>query len=485
MIKNTIIISLMLFTLSCSDFYKEDLSSIVTLENPTFRTEQGLLATLAGSYQPLSDGFNMGLSSAASKLVLMGSDDLTTHKASSRIYYTEFDMFLISTRNSYVAKVWNGLYKSIQGSNDIIANYTWVEGDPSVINQITGEAYFLRAYCNFWIGRLWGEAPLITGSGYDFYDEDRLPVKNSTISEIYTQIIADLKEAEILLGNKKPQPGRVCKGTAKAVLAEVYLQMAGWPLNETSYYALAAEKAKEVIDNEETYGLGLIDDFAKLWPNEEHNFDGNKEEVFALNFSGIGSQYNCVYGISSKPGAEEKGWDDYFVEITFFNEFPAGYRKNVTFLTEVYSEKNDKMIPWQNFGTRHPYYKKFKATGNTSRNLVSLPLERMAEVYINYAEARVMETGNTTDAEALEAIKMIVRRGAGLPFDTPAPGVDWTVATQDMIAEEKAWEFAGEFCRWFDLVRLQKLEEVVAKQDYWDLHPLGPLKYFLPIPYDM
>ena len=54
-----------------------------------------------------------------------------------------------------------------------------------------------------------------------------------------------------------------------------------------------------------------------------------------------------------------------------------------------------------------------------------------------------------------------------------------------MIVEEKAWEFAGEYSRWFDLVRLQKLEEVVAKKDPKDLYPLGPLTYFLPIPYNM
>ena len=80
---------------------------------------------------------------------------------------------------------------------------------------------------------------------------------------------------------------------------------------------------------------------------------------------------------------------------------------------------------------------------------------------------------------------ILVRLAAGLPFDTPAPGIDWTVATQDMIAEEKAWEFAGEYSRWFDLVRLQKLEEVVAKRDPEEGYIYGQLKYFLPIPDNM
>jgi hypothetical protein len=93
-----------------------------------------------------------------------------------------------------------------------------------------------------------------------------------------------------------------------------------------------------------------------------------------------------------------------------------------------------------------------------------------------------MATSNTSDASALAAINKIVRRGAGLPIDTPDASVDWTSATQDDIIQEKAWEFAGEYCRWFDLVRLQKVEEVVAEKDPDDLQPLGPIQYFLPLP---
>ena len=472
--KKFFLIVLTLFAVSCSDFYNEDLSSLVTLENENLNNEDGLLKALSGAYRPLSYTWTMGLSNSKIKGLLMGSDDLTTFSWSSKSEFRNIDQFVCQSYNGSLGHVWNGLYKSIQGSNNIIANYRKTKGDPDVINQIAGEAYFLRGYCYFWIVRLWGDAPLVLNS--EIYNAGNLPVENSTISEIYTQIICDLKEAELLLGDKKPQPGRAGKGTAKAILAEVYLQMAGWPLNETSYYPLAAEKAKEVIENEDTYGLGLMDDFAKLWPNASQNFDGNKEEVFALNFSGSADNCNAVYGLSSMP-TEEGGWDDYFPELTFFNDFPAGYRKDVTFMTQL-----NNGLPWQRFTTYHPHYKKFRGSGTTYINLISLPLERMAEVYINYAEAQVMATGNTADAGALEAINKIVRRGAGLPFNLQAPGTDWTVATQDMIVQEKGWEFAGEFSRWFDLVRLQKLEEAVARKDLRELKPFGPLTYFLPVP---
>ncbi len=471
----SLLLILFLIVSSCADFLEEDLSTLITSESGALNNEAGLTAALAGAYKPLARTWKRGLANASTQAILMGSDDLTTHKASNKADFREFDQFKVSQQNGRLPFVWGGAYKSIQGCNNIIANYKNASGNQTKINQIAGEAYFLRAYSYFWIVRLWGSAPLLLNT--HVFTEEVLSVTSSNEAEIYAQIIEDLKMAESLLGNRKPQPGRVCKGTASAILAEVYLNMAGWPLNDASYYALAAAKAKEVIDNEATYGFGLMDDFADLWPNATSNHDGNKEEVFALNFwGGAGYSGNAVYGLSARPG-DEGGWDDYFSEITFFNEFPEGYRKDITFDTEL-----DDGTPWQEFATGHPYFKKLQGTDPNWLNAISLPLERMAEVYLVYAEAQVMATGNTSDPSALEAVNKIVRRGAGLPINIPDPSVDLTSATQKRIVQEKAWEFAGEYCRWFDLVRLQMVEEVVAKKDPDDLQPLGPIKYYVPLP---
>lgn len=459
---------------SCRNFLEEDLSTQITSESNALSNESGLLAALAGAYKPLSWTWISGLGNASTQAILMGSDDLTTHKASNKADFREFDQFRVSQQNGRLPFVWSGAYKSIQGCNNIIANYENATGDAAVIEQIAGEAFFLRAYNYFWIVRLWGEAPLVLET--HIFNENILSITSSSTSELYDQIVADLKLAEEFLSDTKPAPGRANKGTAKAILAEVYLHMAGWPLNDASSYALAASKAKEVIDNEGAYGFGLMEDFADLWPNATTNNDGNKEEVFALNFwAGDWYNGNAAYGSAARP-SDEGQWDDYFSELTFFNEFPEGYRKEITFQTEL-----DDGTPWQNFSTGRPYYEKLQGPNADWLNAVSLPLERMAEVYLIYAEAQVMTTGDT-DASALEAVNKIVRRAAGLPINTPDPSVDWTSATQDEIVQEKAWEFAGEYSRWFDLVRLQKVEEVVAKKDPDDLQPLGSIQYFMPLP---
>ena len=299
----------------------------------------------------------------------------------------------------------------------------------------------------------------------------------SPAAEIYAQVVEDLQQAEKLLCDKKPEPGRAGKGTTKSILAEVYLNMTGWPIKDHSYYQLAAGKAKEVLDNLELFGFGLIEDFTDLWPNDSVNNDGNKEEVFALNFwAEDWENANALYGQGARPH-EDGGWDIFFYELTFFNEFPDEYRKEITFLTEL-----EDVTIWEDFTSKHPYFAKMRGPEPEWQNQISLPLERLAEVYLVFAEAQVIATGNPRDPDALEAVNKIVQRGAGLPPNKSNVSVDWISATQEQIVHEKAWEFAGEFCRWFDLVRLEMVEEVVEKKHPDDMQPLYSVKYTFPIP---
>jgi starch-binding outer membrane protein, SusD/RagB family len=469
-------LTLFLVATSCDKFYEEDLSTLITSESGALNNVTGLTAALAGAYRPLSGGF----AGAATPACLMGSDDLTTNKASNKADFREFDQFVVSNTNQRLAQPWNGCYKAIQQANNIIANYGKASGSQATLNQIAGEAYFIRAWSYFWIVRMHGKAPIVLNS--QKYDDASLKISASSVEDIYAQIIADLKLAETLVQNKKPAPGRVGLGTIKHMLAKVYLQMTGYPLNDVSKYALAASYAKNVIDNQATYGFGLMDDFNSLWPTATMNNDGNKEEVFTFTFQGTGSarNSNALYGISPRP-PEAGGWDDFMSELTFFNEFPAGYRKNCTFQTS-WTNASGVVIPYTLFQTKRPYYRKMQGDKLSYQTQFSIPMERFAETLMIFAEAQVMSTGNASDPLALEAFNKIKRRGAGLPPNTPNASVDATSLTQKQIITEKGWEFAGEFIRWFDLVRLQLVQETVDKKDPDELKPLGPIKYFAPMP---
>ena len=303
--------------------------------------------------------------------------------------------------------------------------------------------------------------------------------------KLYEQIIVDCDAAiATMTSDVRIQPGRAGKASAMALKAEALLHMAGYPLKQTDKYAQAAQVAKQLIENKAKYGLNLMTDFAGLWKAAN---DGNSEEVFALTFLGTTDNWNgnALYGAANRAG-DEGGWDDIMSELTFFNNYPEQYRKDATFTTFIDGKRQGKpvKIPWQEFKTGRPYFKKFAGEANNWYLPQSLPLERFAKVYFVYAEAEFMSGGDK--AAALEALNTIVRRAYHEPLYSPGAH-DYTAGqlTQNLILQEKSWEFAGEWVRWFDLVRTEKVEEANASKDPDDIQPIGTIgkeDYFMPIP---
>lgn len=481
--KIAILSLLLLFAGGCKDFLEENPKGAVT-GSFGLNSLEGLNAALTGGYRALGSTWSTGFSTAATQAVAMGGDDLTTHKGLNKASLREYDQFNVTPLNDRGVIIWSGCYKAIQSTSNIINNYSVVKGDQTRINQIAGEAYFIRAFANYWLVRLWGRIPLITkviatAAEYDDEIKNGKPVEPAAV---YAQIIADLTQAEKLMADKKTEAGRTSKGAAKALLADVYLTMAGWPLNDASKLAMAAAKAKEVIDNKAAYGFDLVPDLNTLW-NGTSTDAGTPEEVFSLHFCGKcqWNTSNAIYGLSATPG-DEGGWDDYFPELNFYQAFPEGVRKQVTFRTVFETPTGN--IAWSASATGHPYYQKLRIAGPISANTwqTSMPLHfmRYAHVLLIYAEAQARAEG-TPNALAYQALNQ-VRTRAGLADLSGLSGS----AFAEAVVQEKAWEFAGEgTTRWMDLVRLNMVAEANANKNANDLPVLGainPSKYWLPIP---
>jgi starch-binding outer membrane protein, SusD/RagB family len=470
--KKILIFFLCIGLAGCQDFLEEDAKGQILGDN-AINTVEGLDAALTGAYKGLLRTWSRGLLTNGSlQATTMGGDDLTTLTGGNKAEYRDFDQFVVNDQNSKAAQVWDGCYKTIQGANNVINNFHKTNGVKVMIDQIVGEAYFLRALGYYWLVREFGRVPIITSEAFT---EEMLTVKVSEPAETYKLIEADLAKAEELLANAKRDPGRPNKGSAKALLADVYLTEGGWPIKDASKYVLAAAKAKEVIDNKTAYGFDLVPELNMLWPGSKETV-GTKEEVMAFHTSiDFGGSVNAFWGASGQPG-EIGGWDDYFAEIKFFNDFPEGKRKDATFLTEF--TKDGNTVTWENFNAYHPYYKKFSLVEPNWASGMPLHLIRYAHVLLIYAEAQA-RSGSVTQ-EAYDAVNA-VRLRAGLdPLEGLTP-TDFANA----IVDERKWEFAGEWSRWFDLVRLEMVEEVNADKDALDLKPkvtITKAKYWFPIP---
>lgn len=454
----------------CKKFLEETPRGLLSGE-AAIADEGGLNAQLAGGYHTLIGSWDMGFATAAAIGTTMGGDDVTTHPESNKADFREFDQFNVTAFNARSVALWNGCYKTIQSANNIINNYTNVIGDAGAIQQIAGEAYFLRAFSYYYLVRLWGKIPLITT---EVYSPDLLTIEKSEITDVYQLIEEDLNKAKDMVGNTKLSSGRINKGTVLAYLSDVYLTQTGWPIKNSAKAAQAASVAKEVIDSKSSYGFDLYQgDFLKIFAG------GTPEDVFALQTDGNVTN-NLFYGLAAMP-VDIDGWNDFQAEINFFIDFPAGNRKDGTFLTSV--TKDGQVIQWQNFELKHPYYKKFWIQNGDPFTYYSknpIIMMRYAEVLLIYAEAKAR--AGSADGDAYNAINA-VRQRAGLADLTPGLNSDDFIKA---VVQERAWEFAAEWHRWFDLVRTETVGTANANRNANEIpligNPSDQSKWLLPIP---
>lgn len=426
-----------------------------------------------------------------------GADDITAKRTGNKIDFSDFDVFQANSSNSRMTAWWDYFYKTIKSANSLIQSYeNATEATAEQRNHAGGQARFMRAISYFYLTRTWGEVPMPTAPTID---NNRA---NAKVADIYDLIVSDLQKAETMLpdhwdGVRKQGSIDILptKGAAKALLANVYLTMAGWPLKQADKYALAAAKAKEVIDGKATWGYDLMANYADLWKIGNKY---NKEAVFACYYNNDVPAPNWENGNMTgpkplAPDYEEGGWDDGYGEISFYNKFPAGPRKDATYQKDYYVKNDpDNIVGWQGTLQKHPYFLKYRdddtydwLTHSSSDwwSSGTTYIIRYSEVLLTYAEAKAMSSA--PDASAYDAINQ-VRQRAGLPY--LSPGLSQT-AFRDSVVAERGWEFAAEAgIRWFDLVRIETVQKANSTRDASEVNLINQPSdanhtyYWAPIP---
>ncbi len=378
---------------------------------------------------------------------LWAADDRTTLTGSNKGFFLEYDTLDPEPTNVWQNNGWRQLWTIVGAANTFLDNEERMQnivagGNEELLGRSLGEVRFLRALAYFEIVRTWGEVPLLTSAeGITGLEE------KATFQELYDVIIADLIFAKENLG-PEPVNGiyRADFWMAQSLLANVYLTTAGFPLKNTSNYALAAAEAKNVIDNGPH---DLVFDYADGFGSADVNLsaNGNPEAVIAFPANPQLDGWNA-----GNFEAETIGFDDKWVEFAFFEAFPEGRRKEFTF-------DEDPDNP-------RPRYSAVKFGPQDFAANRDIKYFRFAELLLIHAEAQIRATGNNSDPGALQSLNR-VRERAGLNAVTSA--------TWEDVVWEKAWETAGEWSRWYDIVRTETLEEVKMMRSPIDnaLTPLG------------
>lgn len=445
--KKVVALTLVLIAfLGCADIELNKKSPSLLNPDTFFTTESEFEAALGGTFRALYSDY-VGFDYGYPLIMTSGAEDVRSDAG----IFQNLDRLSPNGSDQSILNVWRQLYQSIANANAIIGNIKNAKNIPEKrLNELEGQAKFIRAFNFFYLVRWFGEVQITTFENQS--DVENLP--QSSVEEIYAVIISDLQDAEVKLPSTFSDRGRPTKYAAKALMAKVYLTMAGWPLEDISKYENAKNKAKEVID---AGVFSLESNFGDLW--KEENKMTNTEFIFAFygSIAANGVSGSHMHVASRHWGNGEGGWGDFYSEARFFNVFPEGPRKEATF-TSVFADG----MSWEDAGVQ-PHMAKYRDAGTT----VGLNGEgfnvllRYADVLLIFAEAANMADGGPSSV-VYDAVNAVRNRANLANLPTGLSKLEFDRA----VIAERNWELAFEMNRWFDLVRKKMVVEVNR-----DLHP--------------
>ncbi|MCL3853226.1 MULTISPECIES: RagB/SusD family nutrient uptake outer membrane protein [Parabacteroides] len=414
------------------------------------------------------------------------------------------------------------IYNTINRANVLLNNIHKADMDQTKMNELIGEASFLRGYAYFLLVTNFGDVPLRLVSAAESLEETMKP--SSPEADIWKQVEADFKTAKEYLPITRPseEAGRVTKGTAIAYLGKTY--------NYLKRYEEGEAELKTIMQSPYTYDLT---------ENFEDNFteytELNKESIFELVYEG---KYGSGSWGSEGPN-DTQGWvipnfvgpqgtggwfkwmptasivDDFIVE-----ERPAGSdtRFDKRMYTSFFWKHSDYETTvedgawfgdmsfdeiWEACATKRlrgePDYptisdkpgrfliKKFtnfyknEAESNSMYNQANqnnnLRVMRFAEVLLLHAEACIKTNKLAEAAADLTRI----RDRAGLAKKT------WNGADElwEEMVHQNELEFFFEGHRFFDLKRwysYEEMKQIFVKNKKQGAENFQPKHFYLPIP---
>lgn len=407
---------------------------------------------------------------------------------------TPFEVNSIEGSNTNLKRDWNGHMGNVAMTNRLI-NYIDDVTDPTLTEaeklQYKAEAKILRAMIYFDMVRIWGNVPLVTSTAGDITSETikdvypaYFPPQTDALT-IYKQIEQDLLDGlQHAPANNAGDKTQLSKSVARAMLAKIYAEK---PLRN---YDLVIKYADELTND----GFELVSDYSDLFgvvltdptlpPSQQNKaidakVRNSKETIYeAQYFPGNTNWVTWMYG---RPLND---WTFYF---TWLKWITPSRDLTKAFNSEVGDNRYAQSVvfyqcSWNVYYPANNYAFMYKCR-SAYNSIIKL---RYADILLLKAEALI---GKGDYSKAAEIINQ-TRNRAGLT-NLPSSATAGQEAITQAYLKERRLELAFEGQRWFDLVRLDKVEEVMnavyGKDDGRpaQVYPFTSLSYILPIPQDV
>ncbi len=362
-----------------------------------------------------------------------------------------------SSSNDFIEAMYSRLAQEVSFCNSFISNASALT-DADVQTYIA-EARFIRAYAYYNLIDLYANVPLVTEVSTD------LP-QQSNRTEIFAFIESELLDIEDkLAASGSNEYGRVDQVAAWALLSRLYLNAEVWTgtakYNECVTYSNKAIGSTYSINMNDANGNGTAYD--ELFLADNNTNGAQNEFIFALNFDGIQSQtfggttflVHAAIGGNMDPTnfGVNGGWFGLRTTKGLVNKFNLASDSRGMFHTD---EQNLEIATITDFNDGYAVtkFKNIDSNGNPgndpAKDLVDtdLPLIRLAEIYLNYAEA-TLRGGNGDLGIAVTKLNELRQRAYGNASGNISNG-DLTL---DFVIDERARELYWEGLRRTDLVR--------------------------------
>lgn len=472
-----LIIALPFVWTSCSDILDVEPNDVITKEN-FYKTESDFQAATGPLYNKVwfdfNDKFYYGLGDGRAANMYAPFSD----------YVYPFTDLTETGLTGPLVSAWASLYNVVQQSNNVIIGISGSPLSDAVKNKYIAEARFMRGTAYWYLASLWGDVIIST----DPRELVKNPIVNkNSMKDVYEFSMRDLEFAAKYLPETAGQAGRLTKYSAFGMLSRVYLSFSGVSDNPNSgtrnqtYLDLAKKAAEKVISSGP---YSLMTNYEDLFMIDNNN---NTESMFALQWVpngdyGVNNTQQAYFALGSDITGDDAAWG-YWTRASYnvLQEYESkDLRRKATFMgnKDHYAEINKANGGYTvDHGNDFLTIKK-GVVGSTKDNskitrmnsALNTYMLRLAEVYLNYAEAALGNNATTADATALMEVNKL-RTRAGLDPKT-------TLTYADIIHERRV-ELCMEGQYWYDLVRraYYKQQEVINYVTAQNRGTITPILY--------
>lgn len=390
--------------------------------------------------------------------------------------------------------VWH--YKGIRNANIFIANIDRVSDiTDDVKKSMKAEASVLKALMYYDMFKRYGGVPIVDKV---LLSSDKVMLPRNTVEEVVNYIVKNCDEALPFLPDvyESKSRGRITKGAALALKSRTLLFAASPLFNTATPYLptiepklvcygnadpnrwkLAADAAKAVLDWAAANDCSLVTDADPGKAYETACAQNDNSEIILANKSQgqFWGWWSSMFGQLLLPSGIYDGWGGEYVTLNFARFYskadgtPQTWPETGTYAE--YIKKANEMEPrfqqsvwasgtkWNNeIGVRDyasmsgvGWMRKFFTRSQGGGTFINWPVFRLAEFYLNYAEA--LNEFSPMDQAAYDALN-IIRNRSGVPAIL---NTDFRYNTQETfrqaIRRERAVELAFEEHRIFDVRR--------------------------------